>query len=403
MALGVKRSVPGVQYLYVNDVTGVYYVRPKGKSYITLAATTKIEAIEEMGTKMRQSRIEKPKVTRTMEEHWQAVLDFQTGNKVDEDEKWGERTLEQHVHHYTSNIREHLGELMVADIDDLDCLLVLDTMKDEGYEKNGEQRRYSGSTLRQCYMTMSMLFRYAQERRFGPLRNDSPLGELKIPKAVKVVPLTKEEILTDLDVKAIVRVSAKREARLFELADLTGLRTSELLGLQLCNHDAKASTLQVESQLRRRKKGDKGELLKGLKGDKSIAGCKARELQLSPSANRLLMEMRLELANEDGVSRLLPGETFFFQTRSGLPLSHRNVARDLLLAREAAGVERPCTMHSFRHHYASRMFAAGATVEEVAEDLGNTPEVCRAYYVRLIDSAVRVARKAELYLKAGMA
>jgi integrase len=280
---------------------------------------------------------------------------------------------------------------------------VLDTMIERGkmVKIGGELVRedISGSQVSQCYMTMSMLFRFAKRGRFGKLISESPLADIEQPEKDPAKQLTQEDILTAEDVAALLRKAPKREANIFALADLTGARASELLGLQLRHHDPHAGpsgTLEFESQLRRRKAGDTRSPLIPLKGKKDIAGSEARVLKLSPAANRLLIELRLAAGTGP--------DTFFFTTSTGKPLSQRNVARSLETVAAEAGIERPCTMHSFRHHYASRMFAAGATIEEVQRDLGHSSrEVTIKHYVRLIPTQAADDRAALLHAAAGLA
>lgn len=410
MAGTLWRSAPGVKHLYLHVKTGEYGVRgPRvnGKSPkpVGLGVFTEIEAIESMGAAMKTTRIQiaKPVPDTTMAQHWAAVVAYQDSLVCSPKDKWGDSTREQHTRHWRLRIEPFLGELLVREVEELDCQAVLDAMIEGGkmVKKEGQLVRedLSGSQIAQCYMTMSMLFRFAKRGRFGKLISESPLADIEQPEKSPAKQLTHEDILQVEDITALLRVAPKREAGLFALADLTGGRTSELLGLQLRHHDPKAGpsgTLEFASQLRRRKLNDTRDPLIPLKGKKDIAGSEARVLKLSPAANRLLIELRLAMETSP--------DTFFFATRSGQPLSQRNVARTLEVAAEKAGIERPCTMHSFRHHYASRMFAAGATIEEVQRDLGHSSrEVTIKHYVRLIPTQAADDRAALLHAAAGLA
>jgi integrase len=111
-------------------------------------------------------------------------------------------------------------------------------------------------------------------------------------------------------------------------------------------------------------------------------------------------------------------EAFVFATRTGRPLSQRNVGRELrnaqrravdergrptfaaLHARDEHGHRLPVprdalpSMHSFRHTVASRALLAGESVDEVAFLLGHRDaNVTRAVYVREVADARRRAMR----------
>ncbi len=128
------------------------------------------------------------------------------------------------------------------------------------------------------------------------------------------------------------------------------------------------------------------------------------------------------LARHKLVSRNATSDDYVFATRTGRPLSQRNVARALRVAQRAAVDEqgRPTfpilrerdpsgkrvkvprgtvpSMHSFRHTVASRALLAGESVDEIAFLLGHRDaNVTRAVYVReLADSRCRAMRRTRM-------
>jgi integrase len=128
------------------------------------------------------------------------------------------------------------------------------------------------------------------------------------------------------------------------------------------------------------------------------------------------------LARHKLASRISAPDGYVFATRTGRPLSQRNVARALRTAQRAAVDEdgRPTfpalherdakgkpakvprgsipSMHSFRHTVASRALLAGESVDEIAFLLGHRDaNVTRAVYVReLADTRRRAMRRARM-------
>lgn len=127
-------------------------------------------------------------------------------------------------------------------------------------------------------------------------------------------------------------------------------------------------------------------------------------------------QLAVILAEHKLASRDTRPDSYVFATRTGRPLSQRNVARALrkTQARARDEQERPTfpilherddngkpmpvprgavpSMHSFRHTVASRALLAGESVDEVAFLLGHRDaNVTRAVYVREVADARRRA------------
>ncbi len=128
------------------------------------------------------------------------------------------------------------------------------------------------------------------------------------------------------------------------------------------------------------------------------------------------------LARHKLASRISAPDGYVFATRTGRPLSQRNVGRALRTAQRAAVDEdgRPTfpalhecdaagkpakvlrgsipSMHSFRHTVASRALLAGESVDEIAILLGHRDgNITRAVYVReLADARRRAMRRSRM-------
>jgi integrase len=139
-----------------------------------------------------------------------------------------------------------------------------------------------------------------------------------------------------------------------------------------------------------------------------------RPLKTDASARTVPIPGRLAaVLKAHAAGRTTPGP-YVFATRSGRPLSQRNVARELRRAQRSAtqpdgaptypalhedgSVPRAAVpgLHSFRHTAASRFLLAGDTADEVAALLGHKDAtVTRAVYLHEIEDAGRRALRRE--------
>jgi integrase len=183
---------------------------------------------------------------------------------------------------------------------------------------------------------------------------------------------------------------------LFELLAHTGLRISELAGLEW-----RDVVFAERPRLRVRRQDCRGEV-RELKSDNS-----RREIPLSPAMSRRLFATRRGRAPTHRV----------FTSTTGERLNDGNLRRRVLIpATEAAGLGRVddegkwrtwIGFHTFRHTCASLLFEAGRDVKQVAAWLGHAdPAFTLRSYVHLmdegigdaefLDAAVRVSREREL-------
>jgi integrase len=153
---------------------------------------------------------------------------------------------------------------------------------------------------------------------------------------------------------------------LFSLLAETGLRISEVLGLEWSDFKlGKRPTLRVRRQFYR------GEL----RTTKTSAG--RRELPISAAAARWVRENRPS-------ERSAP----VFVTKSGTRLSDRNVRRALDAVTEDLDLGW-VTPHVFRHTCASRLLSDGRSIRQVAGWLGHTdPAFTLRTYVHLMDDGL---------------
>ena len=178
------------------------------------------------------------------------------------------------------------------------------------------------------------------------LIKSNPAKEVPSPKVPKRVPkfLTVDEVFALLDSPSTNDALGRRDKGILELLYASGLRVSELVGLNLPDVDLKEGTVRV--------------LGKGRKERIVPVGKKACD------SLRNYLDLRPALTNEsDGA---------IFVNRSGTRLSTRAVERLLIKYIKQSGIQKAATPHVLRHTFATHLLNAGADMRGIQELLGHS-------------------------------
>ena len=158
---------------------------------------------------------------------------------------------------------------------------------------------------------------------------------------------------------ASVKVAAMRDSKydyspILRTAIYTGLRLGELLGLQWQDVDLDAGVLRVRRQFTLTDELTEPKTKKGL-----------RRVPLGDDMVALLRRHKL-------ASKFSQPEDFVFASRSGTPLSHRNVqVRGFEAARDKAELPATLTFHKLRHAFASLAAHRGVPMSVLSEVMGH--------------------------------
>jgi integrase/recombinase XerC len=178
------------------------------------------------------------------------------------------------------------------------------------------------------------------------LIKSNPAKEVPSPKVPKRVPkfLTVDEVFALLDSPSTNDALGRRDKGILELLYASGLRVSELVGLNLPDVDLKEGTVRV--------------LGKGRKERIVPVGKKACD------SLRNYLDLRPALTNQsDGA---------IFVNRSGTRLSTRAVERLLIKYIKQSGIQKAATPHVLRHTFATHLLNAGADMRGIQELLGHS-------------------------------
>lgn len=287
-------------------------------------------------------------------------------------------------HHLVPRYRNRRLDGITAD----DLAAVVRDMRDRGK---------SEATIAAVLGAAGRIYKFAA-RRLG-FTGVNPITLMLTSERPKVSLATRRPIFTPEQIEQTLAAATDPYRTLFTVAALTGARVSELCGLtwadvRLENLDDAEITFawQVDRKGNRRPTKTDGS---------------ARTVPIPRELARILA--RHKLAAQD-----TRPEAFVFATRSGRPLSQRNVARALRETQRRAtdehggptfavlhevapdGTPLPAlpgtvpSMHSFRHTVASGALLAGESVDEVAFLLGHRDAtVTRTVYVHEIADARR--------------
>lgn len=254
------------------------------------------------------------------------------------------------------------------------------------------------------------IFKFAA-RRLG-WSGTSPTSLMLSSERPKASATKRRPIFTPEQIEQTIAASSEPYWTMFTVAALTGARMSELCGLTWA--DAGLTDL------------DDAELRFGWQVDRRG---RRRPTKTDGSARTIPIPRELAVILERFHSSVRDSqpEAFVFATRTGRPLSQRNVQRALRQAQARAvdgegdptfpalhevddegnpvSVQRGAlpSMHCFRHTLASRALLAGESIDEVAFLLGHRDAtVIRTVYVRgVADARRRAMRRSRMVAEYG--
>lgn len=239
----------------------------------------------------------------------------------------------------------------------------------QGYILYLKGREYASSTVARKVAAVKSFFHFLVTD--GVLRDD--------PTAVVDSPPVEKHLPHPLSPKEMARLLAEpaksdmprasRDSALLELMYATGMRASEVIGLEVDAVDLEAGTVRCVG------KGDKERIL--------------------PLYERACEALRAYL--EDGRAKLVHGrhETALFVNHRGHSLTRQGLWLIVKEYAAAAGIGRTVTPHTLRHSFATHMLDGGAGLREVQQLLGHANISSTQVYTE-----VSTRRKREAYDRA---
>ena len=193
---------------------------------------------------------------------------------------------------------------------------------------------------------------------------ESPVKEVKVDRGEKKLPqiLTSREIELLLAQPASVDPKGIRDKAMLEVMYATGIRVSELIGLDISDVALEVGIIRCES------------------------GKKTRNVPLYPEALQALT-----VYIRDVRSSLLadPAEQALFVNIGGARMSRQGFWKILKHYQSTARIEKEITPHTLRHSFAVHLLENGADLGSVQELMGHSDISSTQMYTQMVDQHLK--------------
>lgn len=179
----------------------------------------------------------------------------------------------------------------------------------------------------------------------GKLKS-SPAEGIKSPKIPKKLPryLNVDEVNAVLNAKFDIKKFGKRDRAILELLYSSGLRVSELVGLDLFHVDLEEGLVQVHGK-----------------------GNKERIVPIGSYARQAIQDY---IDERDSLKKIKDAQALFLN-KNGTRLTARSVQRLIVNLVAELGLNKNVTPHTLRHSFATHMLGSGADLRAIQELLGH--------------------------------
>jgi integrase/recombinase XerC len=226
-------------------------------------------------------------------------------------------------------------------------------------------QNYTKSTTARKLATLRSFYKFLIKR--GTVQTN-PLASIRTPKQEKRLPkcLDLEQVQKLLEAPGDADVLCARDKAMLEVLYSTGIRVSELVGLEAGDLDLTEGVLRVTG--------------------------KGRKDRLTPIGSQAIKALQryFDLKNSD--PRMQGNHTAkIFLNKHGQALSTRSVRRKLDKYLVAAGLDPGISPHTLRHSFATHLLNNGADLRSVQELLGHQSLSTTQIYTHLTTTRVKEA------------
>jgi integrase/recombinase XerC len=230
-------------------------------------------------------------------------------------------------------------------------------------------KKNSKATIARKLSAVRSFFKYLVKH--GIIQN-SPAEQVMTPKQSRHIPvyLSVDEMLRMLDGISVDTLLGARDRAMFETIYSSGLRVSELAGMNVRDVDFDGGMIRVVGK-----------------------GNKERRVPIGQHALDAIGNYRKRLSRETEGGTASDGALFL--NKFGKRLTTRSMARILEKIARQCGIAVPISPHALRHSFATHMLDAGADLKVVQELLGHESLATTQKYTH-----VSISRLMETYDKA---
>ena len=231
----------------------------------------------------------------------------------------------------------------------------------EAYIRFLTSRGKSAATATRSLASLKSFYTYLASIGRVSINPAKGLAPAKVERKLPSI-LTSKEVELFLEQPDPSDSKGCRDRAMLELLYATGIRVSELIGLNLDNLNLSAGFLRCASR------------------------GKERIIPLYPTAVRALQDY-LEHVRPQVVDRL--EETALFVNMNGERMSRQGFWKIIKHYQELAGIQKDITPHTLRHSFAAHLLENGADLHSIQEMLGHADISSTQIYAQLVNQKLK--------------
>lgn len=253
---------------------------------------------------------------------------------------------------YMRDLRQYASYLGSEGVDVLDA----DQAVVSGYMGSMKAGGKSAATISRALASIKSLYIFAIQIHEI---EENPIQNIKIDKAEKKLPqiLTGKEVELLLQQPKVLEMKGCRDKAMLEVLYATGIRVSELIGLNIDDVSLPGSFIRCES------------------------GEKMRIIPIYPEALQALREY-IETVRPKMIA--VPTEHSLFVNVSGERMSRQGFWKIIKHYQEKAHIEKDITPHTLRHSFAAHLLENGADLRSIQQMLGHSDISSTQVYTQLV-------------------
>ncbi len=226
------------------------------------------------------------------------------------------------------------------------------------------EQNYSKATLARKLATLRSFFKFLNKRGVS---GNNPMLTIRTPKLEKRLPkfMTEEQVTRLLQTPKDTDLLGSRDKAMLEVIYSTGMRVSELVGLNLEDVDFAGGIIKVRG--------------------------KGKKERLSPVGQNAIAAIQKYLAMRASILSSAAAGQALFINKHGQRLSTRSVRRKLDKYLIEAQLDPHISPHTLRHSFATHLLNHGADLRSVQELLGHQSLSTTQIYTHLTTNRVRDA------------
>ncbi|MBN2455972.1 MAG: tyrosine recombinase XerC [Sedimentisphaerales bacterium] len=226
------------------------------------------------------------------------------------------------------------------------------------------QKQYSKATIARKLATLRSFYKFLVRRHKC---HSNPIAAVRTPKQEKKLPhfLENDQVARLLETPPMDNWLGVRDRAMLETLYSTGIRVSELVGLNMDDVDFLGEVLHVRGK-----------------------GKKERIVPIGSSALRFIQHY-IEFRNKRAQSNSNFDLRVLFVNKHGSRLSTRSVRRKMDKYLKMAGLDPSISPHTLRHSFATHMLNNGADLRSVQELLGHQSLSTTQIYTHLTTSRLK--------------